>query len=129
MHIAEPAGIVAAVILTLILCFQLLLAIGMPFAEASWGGRHKGVLPAKMRWASLASAVIIATFVWVVLARAGLVAPGPQPTTIRILTWVLAGFMALNTLGNLVSKSRIERAVMTPATVIIFVCLVVVARS
>lgn len=129
MHITELAGIVAAVVMALIMCFQLLLAIGMPFAEASWGGRYKGVLPAKMRWASLASAVIIGTSAWVVLARAGLVAPGPEPTTIRIVTWVWVGFMALNTLGNLASKSRIERAVMTPATVTICVCLVVVARS
>jgi hypothetical protein len=129
MSTTELAAIVAAVIMSLILCFQLLLAAGMPFAEASWGGRYRGVLPTKLRWASLASVGVIGLSVWVVLARAGLVAPGDQPPAIRMIAWGFAGFMALNTLGNLASKSRIERAVMTPATVICLVCFILVARS
>lgn len=45
------------------------------------------------------------------------------------LVVALTGLVLLNTLGDLLSKSRIERAVMTPATGIVLVCLILVARS
>ena len=63
------------------------------------------------------------------MARADLVAPGPEPLVIRITIWIFAGYLALNTLGNAVSKSKVERYTMAPASATLVVCLVAVALS
>jgi hypothetical protein len=66
---------------------------------------------------------------WVVLARAGVVAPGPEPFAIRAATWVFAGFFFLNAVGNVTSQSRVERYVMTLVVLFVGVCFIMVALS
>ena len=110
------------------ICFQLLLALGLPFGQAAWGGQHT-VLPGKLRGSSLAAAVVLGAALWVVLARAGIAATGAGSVAVRVATWVFAGFLLLNTLGNLASKSAIDRAIMTPTTLLLAVCFVVVALA
>jgi hypothetical protein len=128
MPTAQWFAVVATVVLGLVMVFQLLLAAGLPLGAAAWGGKYR-VLPPALRWASLAAAFVIAAIAWVVLARAGFVAPGAEPVAIRVATWVFAGFFSLNTLGNLASESRAERYVMTPATVLMVFCLVIISMS
>lgn len=122
------AAVVDAVLLALGIVFQLLLAAGLPLGHAAWGGRYR-VLPPKLRWGSLAGALILGIATRVLLARAGLAAPGPGSPPVRVATWIFSGFFVLNTLGNLASKSRTERYVMTPITVLLAACFLVVALS
>jgi len=124
----ELAAIVAAVVLALLICFQLFLAAGLPFGRAAWGGQHR-VLPTKLRLGSLAAVGILGVAAWIILARAGLVAPGAEPVAIRVATWIFAGYSVLNTLGNIASKSPVERYVMTPTSTLILICFVLVALS
>jgi hypothetical protein len=129
ISIQQYAAILATVVSVLMICFQLLLAAGLPLGQAAWGGKHSGVLPMKLRFGSLIAAAIIGVSAWIVLARAGLLGPESAPMAVRIATWVFAGFMCLNTLGNLASKSTVERKVMTPVTLVLAVCFVTVALS
>ncbi|MFC2027380.1 hypothetical protein ACFLU3_01700 [Chloroflexota bacterium] len=126
MNATELAAIVATVILALLICFQILLVLGLPLGRVAWGGQHS-VLPTKLRWGSLAAVVILGVAAWIVLARADLVAPGDEPLAIRITTWIFAGYWVLNTFGNIVSKSPTERYVMTPVSVLLIACFVVVS--
>jgi hypothetical protein len=128
MSFPQWVAIVAAVVLGLVMVLQLLLAAGFPLGQAAWGGQYQ-VLPPNLRWASLAAVGVIGLIAWVVLARAGLVAPGAEPVAVRVATWVFVGFFALNTVANLASPSAVERYVMTPATLLMVACLVVVALS
>ncbi len=128
VNTAELAAIIAAIILALLICFQLMLAAGLPLGRAAWGGQYR-VLPTKLRWGSLAAVVILGIATWIVLARACLVAPGDEPTAIRIIAWVFAGQQVLNTLMNIASKSSTERYVMTPTSVLLVTCFVIVALS
>jgi len=66
---------------------------------------------------------------WVVLVRAGVVAPGPEPIAICVASWVFAGFFFLNAIGNLTSQSRVERYVMTVGVLFLGVSFIVVALS
>lgn len=129
MSIPQYAAIVATGVSALMVCFQLLLAAGLPLGQAAWGGKHTGVLPTNLRLGSLVAALIIGLAAWIVLTRAGLIGPGNAPTVVRIATWVFAGFMCLNTLGNLASKSPVERKVMTPVTLVLAACFITVALS
>jgi hypothetical protein len=123
MSLPQIAAIVATVVLALVMLFQLLLAAGLPFGRAAWGGEHR-VLPVSLRVGSLLSAFVLGGAAWVVLARAGLV--GVDSVWVRVGTWVFAGLFALNTVGNLASKSAAERYGMTPVTVVLVGCFLVV---
>lgn len=128
MTFPQSAAVVATLLLGFGIVFQVLLAAGLPLGRAAWGGRYR-VLPPKLRWGSALGALVLGAAAWIVLARAGLVAPGAGSAAVRVGTWVFTGFFALNTLGNLASKSRTERAVMTPITLLLFACFLVVALS
>ncbi len=128
MTIQQRLAIVAAIALGLVIVLQLMLAAGFPLGQAAWGG-HYQVLPAALRWASFATTGVLGLAAWVVLARAGLAAPGAQPVAIRAATWVFVGFLSLNTLGNITSSSAAERYGMTAVSLVLVVCFVVVALS
>jgi hypothetical protein len=70
---------------------------------------------------------VLALGAWVVLARAGFVAPGPEPPAVRIATWLFAGLFALNTVGNVASTSPVERYLMAPVTLLLVGCFVAAA--
>jgi hypothetical protein len=86
-------------------------------------------LPSSLRWASLAAVGVLGLAAWVVLARAGVVAPGPESVAIRAGTWVFAGFFFLNAIGNVTSQSRVERYVMTLVVLFLGVSFIMVALS
>jgi hypothetical protein len=121
-------AIAAAFVVGLLVVFQLLLAAGLPLGRAAWRGKYS-VLPSGLRWASLAAAGVLALAAWVVLARAGVVAPGPEPIAILAGTWVFAGFFFLNAVGNVTSQSRVERYVMTLVVLFLGASYIVVALS
>ena len=93
---------------------QVALAAGAPLGEHVWGGTQDRVLPIGMRIVAGGSAVALTAMATVVLRRAGLV--GRPTGWTGPATWTIAGFLAVNTLGNLASTSKVERTVFGPAT-------------
>nr|WP_202627571.1 hypothetical protein [Cellulomonas sp. APG4] len=106
--------------------FQLALASGRPWGRFAWGGRHEGVLPRGLRVASAVSVLVYALLGVVVLDRAGLVDVLPDGAS-RVAAWVVAGYLGLGVLMNLASRSRSERAVMTPVAAVLCGAAVLVA--
>ena len=104
--------------------FQALLVWGAPLGRFAWGGQH-GVLPRRLRVGSLVTIIVYVLIGWVVLARAGQRSGGPSMWAVA--TWVIAGFFLLGAAGNLASKSRPERLVMTPVALALCGLTVVVA--
>ena len=129
MNSAEIAAVIASVLLAALIIFQLLLAAGLPLGAYAWGGQYSGVLPTGLRWASLAAILILALAAWSVLAGAGLVPLGAGSRVPGIAVWVFAAYFTLNTVMNLISRSPSERFVMTPVSLVLAICFVIVARS
>lgn len=127
-RMVRGAAIFGAVLQAAVAMFQLLLAAGLPFGAAAWGGRHR-VLPTNLRIGSAAAAAVLMSGAWIILARANVARPGPGSRFIRGTCWVFAGYLAFNTLANAASTSMMERVILTPVTVILTVCFVVVAWS
>ncbi|MGD9140147.1 MAG: hypothetical protein PVJ42_01265 [bacterium] len=128
MGTARKPAVIAAVVLALLIIFQVLLAAGLPMGRAAWGGEHR-VLPANLRIGSLLAIVILGFAVFVVLASAGLIATGSRSRAVRVIAWIFAGYFCLNILMNLVSRSPPERYIMTPVATVVAVCFILVARS
>lgn len=103
--------------------FQVLLALGVPWGRAAWGGVHDR-LPFALRLASAVSAGVLLIAAVVVLGRAGYWS-GPS-ALLRWGTWALVGLLAFSAVGNFVSTSRWERLLLGPvALTVSLLCLIV----
>ncbi|MEZ5231034.1 MAG: hypothetical protein R2710_31450 [Acidimicrobiales bacterium] len=92
------------------------LAAGAPLGAHVWGGTQDRVLPPEMRIAAAGAAVTLMAMAGVVVRRAGIV--GRPARWLGPATWGIAGYLALNTLGNFASASAVERIAFTPLTAV-----------
>jgi hypothetical protein len=112
MTLVELAAVVAAVLMVGVAAFQVALAAGLPLGEATMGGRAAtidGVLQPRYRALALGSAVVLVLAAWIVLGRAGTVPSFLGGQALAWAAWVVAGFLALNTLTNLSGRHPLER--------------------
>lgn len=126
---ARIAANVATVGFLLAAALQLLLALGVLPVSMAWGG-SQSVLTPQLQIASLAAAVLLCLFAFIIRRRAGLAGNIPPSTFIKIAAWVITIFLALNTLGNFASQSRGETLLFgSIALVLALSCLVVSAST
>jgi hypothetical protein len=121
------AARVGSFIFAALAVFQLLLAVGLPLGAAAWGGQNR-VLPRRQRLASVSAAVILVFAAYVLLAKAEIVVSTFPPRVLHIATWVFTAYLALNVFANLRSKSRPERQIMGPVSLVAFLSCLIVAR-
>jgi hypothetical protein len=105
---------------------QIALAAGAPLGEHVWGGTQGRVLPTPMRTVAGGSAVALTAMAGVVLRRSGLI--GHPARWLGPATWIIAGFLAVSTIGNVASTSTVERFVFAPATAAAAGLTAIVAR-
>ena len=122
------AGKSSTILFGLTAFLQLLLAAGILPITMAWGGRQPE-LTIGLRMASLASVVILILFAYTFQRRAGLLGENPSARWIKILSWVITGFLFINTLGNLTSQSSGERVLFTPISFCLLVACLIVSLS
>jgi hypothetical protein len=105
---------------------QVALAAGAPFGDHVWGGTQERVLPGSMRVVAGGAAVVLTGMAAVVARRAGLI--GPPAARLGPATWAIAGYLALNTVGNVASTSLVERFAFGSATAFAATCAAYVAH-
>ncbi len=118
---SRPPAVAAAAVGVTGICaafagLQVALAAGAPLGEHVWGGTQERVLPVPMRAVSVGAAGVLVAMATTVGRQAGLL--GRPAGWTGPVTWAIAGYFALNTVGNLASTSTIERNVFAPATAV-----------
>jgi hypothetical protein len=124
---SDRAAVVAATGFVVVAGFQLLLALGVPWGRAAWGG-GQATLPPELRVASSVSIAVFIGAALVVLGRAGywgLRFSG----AFRAGTWFLAVATGLGAVLNLASSSVWERFIWAPVALLLAVSSLVVARG
>ena len=124
---ATAAAVVVCVVLAALAVLQIAAAAGRPVGRFVWGGQHE-VLPTHLRIGSAVSVLLYLAMALIVLDRAGLIDVVGDDVA-RVGTWVLTGYFALGVVLNGLSRSRSERAVMTPTCLLLAVSCFVVATS
>jgi len=123
-----PASI-AVVLLGAVAIFQIALALGAPWGNAAWGGRHDGVLPVRLRIASAVVGIVVYPLVSAfVLASAGLIDADWLPGTGQAGMWLLTGFFGLGAIANFASRSKPERY-WGPVSLAIAFCCGIIAMT
>ncbi len=123
--VITAAAVLATAVLASLALLQAGLAAGRPWGRLAWGGGHE-VLPSRLRVASAASIVLYASFAAVLLTAARLLGLLPEGFA-DVGAWVLTGYFALGVVVNGISRSRPERVVMTPVSLVLAASSLVVA--
>jgi hypothetical protein len=118
----EVAAIVASMILMGLAVFQIALIFGAPLGEFAWGGQHK-VLPKKLRIASVSSIALYIIFAIIILSQVGIISTFQSTFGI----WAVTIYMFLGIGMNAISRSKKERAAMTPLVTVLAICSLIVA--
>ena len=121
------SSIIVAILFVSIAVFQVLLSLGYPLGEFAMGGYYK-VLPKKLRIASVVNAFILLFMGFVFLQHTNVLG-GLDFLSTNILVWVITIFLGINTIANLISRSKKERFVMTPLSGLTFILCLFIALS
>ncbi|HKL42810.1 MAG TPA: hypothetical protein VJ962_09565 [Clostridia bacterium] len=102
------SAILFAILTGIVMIFQGCLAAGLPWGEASMGGKFPGKYPPKMRVVAVINIFLLAFFALVVLIRAELLLPQLFQFS-RIAIWFIVVYSAIGTVLNTITPSKIER--------------------
>ncbi len=127
--IAQIAAVAATIGFFGMMCFQLLLALGFPLGQVAWGGKYTKLHP-RLRIASLFSAVIFVFASIIVLEKAEVFSVFDSPMVVTYGVWIFTAFLGLNTISNFISRSKLEKRIMTPIALTLgLLCLTVAITS
>ena len=119
-------SILGAGLFGVIAIMTVLVACGLPLGEFTMGGQHK-ILPKKFRLAAVLS-VAIQIFAMIIILQAGGLLPLWFSFKItKYICFFFAAYLSLNTIMNMISKSKKEKYVMTPISLIAGICFWITA--
>ncbi|PSK93694.1 hypothetical protein CLV63_116101 [Murinocardiopsis flavida] len=118
---------VALAVLIGLAVMQVLIIAGRPVGEYAWGGQHRVATP-RLRRAAAAAIVLYVGFALLLMSRAG-VLPGGSTGVIVVATWVLFAYCAVAIVPNSISRSRRERLVQTPVSIVLAFSVLVIAAA
>lgn len=124
IHIAK-LGLLILLSLMLLLHFAILLKI-IPY-NLVWGGRLKS--DREMYRFEIFSILMNAVLVSVVIIHANILSFEIPGKIITVALWLMAGLFLLNTLGNAISKNKLEQRVFTPITLLLTIFSVILALA
>lgn len=122
----ELAAFIACTILAALAVFQISLAFGAPLGQYAWGGSHV-VLPTKLRISSAISIILYLVFALIILSGASVLDIPMDGSVLNVGIWALTGYFFIGVFMNGISRSKRERAVMTPATLVLALACLLIA--
>ena len=108
-------GLLILLFLFLLLHFLILIKI-IPY-NLVWGGRLK--TDKEMYQFEIFSILINSLFVIVILVQANFLIIDIPRRIITYALWLMTGLFLLNTLGNAISKNKLEQRLFTPVTILL----------
>lgn len=126
MHPSSAAQIFTSLTIV-VMVFQACLVAGMPWGQASMGGKFPGKYPPNMRWVALINMLVLAFLACIVLIRADLLFPQFMEFA-KIGIWFVLLFCFVGTILNTITPSKIER-IWAPVLLIQFITALIIALS
>lgn len=119
-------SILGAVLFGVIAIMTVLVACGLPLGEFTMGGQHK-ILPKKFRIVAVISFAVQVFAMVIVLQAGGFISLLLSFKATKYICFFFAVYLSLNTIMNMISKSRKEKYVMTPLSLIAGFCFWITA--
>ena len=119
-------SILGAILFGVIATMTVLVACGFPLGEFTMGGRYK-ILPKKFRVVAVISVAIQIFAMIIILQAGGFISRWLSFKLTKYICFFFAAYLSLNTIMNMISKSRKEKYVMTPLSLIAGICFWITA--
>jgi hypothetical protein len=105
------------VIFSLVLIFHMLVITGAIPYSIIWGGKLKS--HAEMVSFESISIAVNCFMLIIVLMRANIINFNNHPVKIRVALWTMFVLFCLNTIGNFLAETLLEKIIFTPMTLIL----------
>ena len=119
-------SIIGASIFLIVIILSVLLICGVPLGELTMGGQYK-VFPKKLRIILVIQLLIQIFFIVIILQMGGLIPLWFSDKVTKTICIVMAVFLSLNTVMNFISKSKKEKYIMTPLSLVSAICFWITA--
>lgn len=119
-------SIIGASIFSIVIILSVLLICGLPLGELTMGGQYK-VFPKKLRIVLVIQLFIQIFFIVIILQMGGLISLWFSDKVTRIICIIMAVYLSLNTVMNFISKSKKEKYIMTPISLVSAICFWITA--
>jgi hypothetical protein len=120
------SAIVFTTLVVVLVIFQLCLTFGMPWGEASMGGKFPGKYPPKMRIVSLINSLVLIFIALIVMVKADILLPQYKSLS-DIAIYFVVGFSAVAVILNTITPSKIERKIWLPVAIVLLITSIIVA--
>lgn len=119
-------AIIGAGVFSIIIVLSVLIICGLPLGELTMGGQYK-VFPGKLRIVLVIQLILQLFFVIIILQAGGFVPLWFSYKTTKIICIVMAIYLSLNVIMNFISKSKKEKCIMTPLSLLSAICFWITA--
>ena len=119
-------SILGAVLFGVIAIMTVLVACGLPLGEFTMGGQHK-ILPKRFRVMAAISVGIQIFAMIIILQAGGFISLWLSFKVTKYICFFFAVYLSLNTIMNMISKSRKEKYAMTPISLVAGICFWITA--
>lgn len=113
--------LIGALIFGILALMTLLVTLGFPLGEYTLGGKYK-VLPKRMRLVSASSFIIQMLAIIVILYVGQIISLNFSSSIARGLCLFFGFYLIVNSVMNFFSKSKKEKYVMTPLSLLASLC-------
>ena len=114
-------AIIGAMAFSVVIILSVLILCGLPLGELTMGGQYK-IFPKKLRLVLAIQLLLQIFFVIIILQLGGFVSLWFTARTTKIIGIVMAVYLSLNSVMKFISKSKKEKYIMTPLSLIAAVC-------
>ncbi len=119
-------AIIGASVFSIVIILSFLIICGLPLGELTMGGQYR-VFPKKLRIILVTQLILQIFFVIIILQMGGFIPLWFSGNVTRIICIIMAAYLSLNTFMNFISKSKKEKCIMTPLSLISAVCFWITA--
>jgi len=122
----KVAARATAILLAIVVVFNLALLLGAPWGDYTQGGKDPGVLESPGRFGALGTAIFFAVLALAMLARAGEgLMRNWRPKVRTVLAWFTTLYLGLNCFLNVFTGPDAERTIFGPISTLTFVFAVI----
>lgn len=114
-------AIIGACLCLVVIILSVLLICGLPLGELTMGGQYK-VYPGKLRIVLVVQLILQVFFVITILQAGGFMPLWFSYKSTKIVCIVMAVYLSLNVILNFISKSKKEKYVITPLSLMTAIC-------
>ena len=119
-------SIIGAGAFSIVIILSILIICGLPLGELTMGGQYK-VFPQKLRIVLVTQLILQVFFVLIILQMGEIIPLLFSYNVTKIIGIVMAIYLYVNTVMNLISKSKKEKYIMTPLSFVTAICFWITA--